>query len=100
MTGWERKCLSSTDVVFHKLLYQLTEHSIQISASLSIGPLITQKLGFLVADRACINSLRGLMCSIGSNTAAGFGGLCQFCDRKSPLMILKGKRINYTEISD
>lgn len=75
MTGWERKCLSSADVVFHKLLYQLTEHTIQISSSLSIGPLITQKLGFLVAGRACINSLRGLMCSIGSNSAAGFSGL-------------------------
>lgn len=56
----------------------LPEHKIQFSASLSIGPLITRKLGFLGADRACINSLQGLMSSAGNNTTAAFGGLASF----------------------
>lgn len=63
--------------LFLKLVY-LPEHSIHISAGLPIRPLMVQKLGFLIADRACINSLQGLMCCTGNNTIVGSGGFAGF----------------------
>lgn len=61
-----------------KLLCQLPVHSLQISASLPIRPLVVQKLEFLIADRACISSLQGLMCCTGNNTIVGSGGFAGF----------------------
>lgn len=84
--------------VFPKLLYQLPEHSIHISASLPIRALIVQKLGFLIAGRACINSLQSLMCCTGNDTVVGSGGFAGFV--VGNIMIRKGKWINYVEISD
>lgn len=77
--------------VFPELLYQLPEHGVQISGSLAARALVVQKLEVLIADRACINSLQGLLCCTGNNTAVGSGGFARLCGRKCHVTVLKGK---------